>query len=102
MEINLHKAREQVNYHPQILKEAWMLVSSIRESQHNLKHPVLPTAIGMLPLSPLFFSNYLQRPAQKAQPHTPWPPTMEGDRKGKADVGQRGRQKDEQQPLEER
>lgn len=79
-----------------------MLVSSIRESQHNLKHPVLPTAIGMLPLSPLFFSNYLQRPAQKAQPHTPWPPTMEGDRKGKADVGQRGRQKDEQQPLEER
>lgn len=62
-----------------------MLVSHIRESRQSRKHPVLPTAPGMLPLSPLLFPNCLQRPLQKdlisppqIHTHSPGPPAMGG------------------------
>ena len=75
-----------------------MLVSHIRESRQSHKHPVLPTAPGMLPLSPLLFPNCLQRPLQKdlASPqqihiHSPGPPAMGGrGQKVKGSGEQRG------------
>lgn len=81
-----------------------MLVSHIRESQQNLKHPVLPTAIGMLPSLPsssptAFKDEHKKGPATHTRGHQP---RKEEDRKGQSDGGQKGKWKGEQQPLEER